>query len=309
MRDSQEEELGGADMELNRKILKYGLVIIVLSVVVNGIFSWSITLEQPVFMKMYIEKSILQYSDKYVRDTIELKYLTNLSDKRKITGIEFPNEPHVYVDVMHGSNLWNPFSSLNNRQETLKGKRVGRYYLRTANLYLYLEDIGEEWDEIELSTAQIEFDDGTTMLADLGKILIYNREEREKIIESRHTSRSSDGTGFLSANVIKDIKLLDIEDSIFDNPKDYYSLFIGDKEQGEFKGISFDYGDTIELRFKINKSMTSVDNFTYFDVRPKLFYEDNEGNIAYIRSHNISYEPRYFSFINLLRYLRARGEI
>jgi len=69
-------------VELNRKILKFGLVLIALSLIFTVGFALIYSLENPVFLKMYFEQYISSNEDSNVVENFQLKYITNISDGR-----------------------------------------------------------------------------------------------------------------------------------------------------------------------------------------------------------------------------------
>lgn len=296
-------------MELNRKILKYGLILIILSVVASGIFSWALRIEEPVFMKMYIEKSGIYESDSHAWEDIELRYITNLSDRRNIVDVRFNSEPNIYVDILNEADKWNILNFQSYKQDMYDVERAGRYYIHSVRLRLYLDDLGDQWEEIDLSTASIRFNDGTNMLVDLGKILICNDQVEQKSIKFNGTSHSLDGSGSLSGKVKEDIKLLYVKEDILSDDQTLYKLYINNKEQGDIEGTDYRSGEALTVKTQFDMPMSTIDYYTYFEVVPKLFYEDKQGNRNYIRLHNISHEPWDFGFIEIIKYLRARGEI
>ena len=81
----------GDFMELNRKILKMGIIIISLSIIISLGLAMFMKLDKPVFFKNYIETMLEVSSNSYREDEFVLKYITNISDKRRITDIILRN--------------------------------------------------------------------------------------------------------------------------------------------------------------------------------------------------------------------------
>jgi len=296
-------------MELNRKILKFGLVLIALSLIFTVGFGLIYSLENPVFLKMYFEQYISSNEDSNVVDSFQLKYITNISDSRKVRYIHFEEEPNIEVSVSHwpisgGFSFFN-----NNNYNNQRGDIYGRYVLRTIYLKLDLNNIDRGLYEIELNNAKIGFDDGSTVDINLGRIIIYKDESKMGDVYSTGGSSSSDGTSSSYLRTEKDIRLLDVKSPLLDDLKDYFDLTIGNVDYREISGIEYKQGKSLDTYAKFKSPKGIVEKYTYYDIKPKLYYEDKEGKISYVRIYNINYTPYNFDLKGIFNYLRARGEI
>jgi hypothetical protein len=172
-----------------------------------------------------------------------------------------------------------------------------------------LNNIGREFNEIELNNAKVKFDDGSILDTDLGRIIIYKDERKSNHIGSTSSSSSSDGTSSFNGRIKKDIKLLHVKSTLLEDLKDYFNLFIGDIDYREVSGIKYEKDKLLVVNAKFTTPKDIVSKYTFYDIKPKLYYEDKEGNILYKRIHNIDYNPYDFNIRGIFKYLRARGEI
>lgn len=296
-------------LELNRKILRFGLFLIVLSLIFTVGFVIIYRLDNPVFLKMYVEEYVSSNKNYNMVDRIELKYITNLSDDRKVKDIYFEEEPNIEVLVSHQPFGGGGFSFLNNSNNNQREDIYGRYVLRTLYLKIDLNNIDRENYEIELNNAHIEFNDRSRIDVDLGRIIIYRDERRSNNITSISSSSSSDGTSSFHGNVEKDIELLDIRSPLLEDLKDYLDISIGDIDYREISGIKCKQNQTLSIYTKFKTPENILGRYTFYDIKPKLYYQDKNGEKAYERIYNIDYTPYDFDLKGIFNYLRARGVI
>lgn len=296
-------------MELNKKILKIGLLLIILSLIFTMGFALAYRLENPVFLKMYVEQYISS-NDMNIVDGFELKYITNVSDNRKVIDIDFEEEPNIKVDVSYWPIGGGGFSFFNdNNYDEQRGDRYGRYAVHTIYLDMNLHDIDKEFYEIELNNVKVSFDDGSILDTDLGRVIIYKDKNEYKDIEHLSSSGSSDGTSASHQRTKRDIKLLNINSPLLKELKEYFDISIGDIDYRHISGIEYEKDKSLNIYTKFEPPNDIVGKYTFYNIKPKLYYEDEEGNTSYIRIHNINYKSHNFDLKGIFKYLKARGEI
>ena len=296
-------------MQLNNKILKIGLLLIVLSLIFTIGFALVYRLEDPVFLKMYVEQ-YTSSNDTNMVDGFELKYITNVFDNRKVIDIYFEKEPNIKVDVSYWSIVRGGFSFFNdNNYDEQRGDRYGRYAVHTIYLNMNLNDIDKEFYEIELNNAKVSFDDGSTLDTELGRVIIYKDKNEYKDIKHISSSGSSDGTSASHQRTKKDITLLNIKSPLLEELKDYFDISIGDIDYRHILGIEYEKDKSLSIYTKFEPPNDIVGKYTFYDIQPKLYYEDEEGNTSYIRIYNINYRPPNFDLKGIFKYLKARGVI
>lgn len=297
-------------MELNKKILKFGLVLITLSLIFTAGFSLIYSLEKPVFLKMYVEEYTSGDENLSVLENFEIRYITNISDSRKVMEIEFEEEPDIEVTVSHWPKGGGMFSFFNNNNYNNQSRDIyGRYALNTIYIDMNLNNIDREFNETELNNAKVKFNDGSTLDINLGRIIIYKNERKNDYIDSISSGSSSDGTSSFEGRVTKAIKLLEVKSPLLEDLKDYFDLSIGDTDYRKVSGVKYEKDKSLAINAKFIAPKDIVSKYTFYDIKPKLYYEDIEGNISYTRIYNINYTPYDFDLKGIFNYLRARGEI
>lgn len=297
-------------VELNKKILKFGLALITLSLIFTVGISFVYSLENPVFLKMYIEQYVSDNENSNVIDSFELKYITNISDRREVIDIQFEEAPNIEVFVSRWPINGGGYSLFNdNTYNNQRGDIYGRYVIHTIYLNIDLNDIDKEFYEIELNNAKVSFDDGSTLDTNLGRIIFYKDKRKSDDIQSRSSSGSSDGTSSVQLETKKDIRLLDVKSPLLEDLKDHLDIYIEDIDYREILGIEYEKNKTLNIHSKFEVPKDIVEKYTFYDIKPKLYYKDEEGNISYIRIYNINHTPYSFDFKGIFNYLRARDVI
>ncbi len=310
-------------MELNNKIFKYGLMLIILSLIFTIGFSLVYKLKTPVFLKMYVERSMTDYPNLNLVENFELKYITDVSDKRRIIDIQFKEEPNmeVFVSDRPAGGGFSPFNNhnFNNQQDGI----YGRYIIKPIYLRMELNDINKEFFEVTLNNAKITFDDGSTQNIDLGEIILYKDERREDT-DSKPTFdfvSGSSSSSFINGDnlssrtsttgleVNEDINLTEVKSPILDNVKDYIEISIDDIDYSQISGVEYEKGKVLNAYSKFEPPEDIVNKYIVYDMKPKLYYENKDGKISYTRIDNIDYIPYNFDLLGIFNYLRARGEI
>ncbi|NFE82355.1 hypothetical protein, partial [Clostridium sporogenes] len=112
-------------MEINKKILHIGLFLIVISLIFTIVFASVYKLENPIVIKMFIEKNIYPNEvneNSALADGFELKYITNISDNRKIVNIKFKEKPDIEVTVSADSLGYGDMPFFNDINKQSKNK-------------------------------------------------------------------------------------------------------------------------------------------------------------------------------------------
>lgn len=295
-------------VELNKKILKLGLLLILLSLIFTIGFASVYRLKNPVFLKMFVEKYVYVNENSASLDGLELKYITNILDSRKVVGINFKEQPNIEIIVspnpMGHENL-SPF--YNNSPNKQIGYIYGRYIVNT--IYLNINNIDKKFNEIELNNAKISFDDGSTLDANLGRIILYRDKNNHEDIEHISSSASSDGTSSSNKKLKKDIKLLNVESPLLEDLKDYFDLSIENIDYKDVSGVKYEKDTVLSIHSKFKTPKAIFEEYSFYDINPKLYYEDIKGNKSYIRIYNINHTPYNFDLKGMFNYLKSRSVI
>lgn len=299
-------------MELNRRIIKWGLILIGISLILTMVLAMVYKLENPVFLKMYIQESIYSNENSESVNNFELKYITNISDKRKVVGIDFKEEPNIQAIVSDNHLGGVSFSSFyNNNPNEQRGEIYGRYLVNTVYLDVNLSNINKNLNQFEINNMKIRFDDGSTLDTNIGRIIFQREESRQENSDYSFysSSSSSDGTSFDEYTLNKDIKLLSMDSILLNELEKYFQISVGEINYKEILGTEYEKDTMLRINSKWKFPKSIVTKYSCYNINPKLYYEDDKGKKGYIIIHNISQRPYDFDLKGIFKYLKSRGEI
>ncbi|WP_434302803.1 hypothetical protein [Clostridium botulinum] len=296
-------------MELNKKILYIGLFLIGISLVFTITFASVYKLENPVFLKMFVEKSTYPDEDFALLERFELKYITNISDNRKIVNMEFKENPEVEVIVSDDSFDHENMPFLNDISSNQRANKYGIYVVNTIYFNMNLKNINKKLNKIELNNVKITFNDGNTLESNLGRIILHDDERNFKDIDDIGSSGSFDGEFSSEKRLKKNIKLLKVDNPLLDCIKDCFNLSIDNTDYKNISGTKYEKDRVLSICSKFKTSKSIFEKYSYYDINPKLYYEDDKGNRSYTSIDHVSYTPDNFDFIGMFKYLRLRGVI
>ena len=177
------------------KALKISIALIGLSLIITLLVLSKLKLDKPIFLKNYKEVELMENEEVYSISgfDIELKYIANIKDKRKVSSVTFKEAPELnfYASENNSMGLMSSYDYSNDNIES-----HGRYGVHTVFLSLNSQKYDYEFDkELELSEATVTFDDGLTMEVDLGKVILYkydmDKYDYDKKILKWHSVQSS----------------------------------------------------------------------------------------------------------------------
>ncbi len=302
-------------------VLYIGILIIVVSSIINITYLSNLRLDEPVFFKHYYEMLLSKNNN----GIIDFYYLTNADDNKRIVEIYFP-----YINGNKDFIVRNSID-MNYKYYNVKKFEV----IMPLNLDTYSQ-LGEE---LNLRDAVVYFSNGNSIKADLGKIIIKKDDNNKKnYLDNVMTSASSNNTskcifkvkepiiinsittnlldetkGQIKMKIVaddsNDIEL--IEDLHGNNPEKH-ELELNKKNKEEVESIVF---EDIKLPIPV-KSMLNVytefninekdKQFNFYRVLLTINYETMNGEKGIKRLLNVNYNP-FFTDENIRNFLKVRG--
>lgn len=296
-------------METNRKILNIGVALIILVVILSTGLAYYLKLDNPVFLENYCEYNILMDDDNYMWDAFTIKYITNFTDKRKVVDISFEEAPNlIFYASEHGHSgyFFNMFdSNSNDSSENI----YGRYIVREVYITMDMQSIDEPLEELKLSKAKVQFNNGDIMNVNLGNIILYRERNSKDCIEFTSSGSSSDGTSYIDIIVKKAITLIGVDSPLLKSKQNLFDMNVGKDNYKNVAGVKYKEEDKLTINSIFYRPKDILSQYTFYDINPKLTYKDDDGNIYTQRIYNIDYSPHRFNTKEIILYLKARGEI
>lgn len=306
-------------MSNHNKILMISIIVIVLTAIISIISISKLRIDKQVFLKNYYEIAINEYEGTYSLDegSLILQYISNVDDNKYVTGITFKKLSDTYFfateyNQSYGMRFY--------EEKNLNVNEFGRYGLHTVYVTCPELKYDDNQKEIVLTNATIEFNDGSNMDIDLGKIVLYKGSNRPVALEGISYTGSSDGTSSTTFRIKEDVKIENIESSLFGDVSEIFDFNITYTEFNGVDEIKYEKGQTIKensivtIKSKYNGSNDILKSYTLYNISPKIHFI-NEYNDEYIYRYNNmeSFNVRnYDSFYNsygIYKYLKARGEL
>lgn len=293
----------------NQKLLKKGLLIIVITLIVSIGIGLYLQLDSPVFLKSYFHRYLpSKDGGAYLDVDLVIQYITNADDNSVVNYIEFEEYPELYVDASEHRRFGYQFF---NNTNSVPGRIVGRYSVREVYLTINANNVDTGDEDIRLTKAKVYFSDGDVEEVDIGELVLYSYGEnnRRDHFEHRSSSSSSDGTSSTQVRLKEDIELIKMESNNPTGFQDLVEIKIGGKDYRAIEGDQYKAGDylTFESLFRIPKDREF--RMYDYDLHPKLYYKDSEGNTHIYRFLNVDYRKYRFEFCEIIRFLWARGEL
>lgn len=290
-------------MELNNKLLK-GVIILtgILALVSLGAML-HLRLDEPVFLDHYYDLRVHEDGDYY--QEFRLVYITNAHDKRVVNHIEFPEHPYIPISATEQGFI-NHFPWGSSSQEPT-GEIHGRYSVRTVYCQLNGTPSLSELDGKVVRTARVYFNDGTEMNIDLGELHFYVFGFEDRSFESVSSSGSSDGSSSSRYRAREDVTLISVENPMLDRFEHRLDLKVNDHVIDGIDGLEIEWMDHLFIESKLYPGSDPMDAYTMVDIHPELSYRRPDGQIATMRFYNIDRVYHDFNFMDIYRYLNARG--
>ncbi|WP_133014676.1 hypothetical protein [Clostridium cuniculi] len=306
-------------MSNHNKILRISIIVIVLTAIISIISISKLRIDKQVFLKNYYEIAINEYEGTYSLDegSLILQYISNVDDNKYVTGITFKELSDTYFFATEYNQS---YGMMFYEEKKLNVNEFGRYGLHTVYVTCPELKYDDNQKEIVLTNATIEFNDGSNMDIDLGKIVLYKGSNRPVALEGISYTGSSDGTSSITFRIKEDVKIENIESSLFEDVSEIFDFNITYIEFNGVDEIKYEKGQTIKensivtIKSKYNGSNDILKSYTLYNISPKIHFI-NEYNDEYIYRYNNmeSFNVRnYDSFYNsygIYKYLKARGEL
>jgi len=300
-------------MKSNGKLLKIGIILIGIVFAICIFFIYYFHLEGPVFLKHYYDISVSDNGGSWQAEPIAISYITNITDNRKIVSIFFKEAPDLEFYISQDYPSSNTFQFINQGEILSVGEKIGRYSIRTVyanihgnnNVNIDMESI----ENLQLSQAVIQFSDGNTVEVEIGKIVLYKMDQSENYLRSMVSSSSNDGSTSTTYSVKKDIILEQVTSPLMKEAGVAFHLSIGEQDFSEVKDITYNRGTKLCIFGQTDNFEDEVSQFTIFDIKPLLIYRDAIGHQYSQRIYDLRDNQSSHSFLDVVKYLKARGEL
>lgn len=245
-------------MNLNKKFITIGVVLLIFSWVGNIFFYEKHILSEPIFIKHY-------YDVPDGMNNIQLYYIQNINSQESIASIEFPEIGQDFISFT----------------ESDRNSDNHYYKLKSISVNLYNRDQNKVPDNLKnkvITKAKFTFTNGKVLDEDIGKVYLYSNNTNDPTLTTVKASSSSDNMGASTLRASKDIKITGIQTKFPEIVGDVVSMKINEKAIKDIKlPLELKTGDTVEVSygFKFNKDDIRRNNAYNFTI--DILTENTDG--------------------------------
>lgn len=291
---------------LNNSILIIGFSVILITICIClGIRNHEL-LKEPVYFRCLIEHYLPAVADSvYETSTIELLYLTDVADNRKIMNVSFVDHPELNVEVLDSGT------------ET---SEYGIYSQKAVTLYLEWDSYatGMSGENVEVNTLIMEYSDQSSQRVDIGRICIYGGNPSETLLEAV-TAIPLSGTERIQTYEAKEkLKVTGFSDTSMELMNEFYIMYYTYLNEKDFRSVTFDQpiwlqpNNQLEFIMELiileEQEFIGLDSpYDYYEVEPKLIFYSEDGKEHFVPVLN---SPKWINFKNYFevrKYLIRRG--
>lgn len=301
-------------METNRKLFISGItgILAVLSICL-GLW-WYIRLEEPQFFEHYREFAVTLETDQNGQPynhlvTFTMQYLTDVTDDRTVQLLIFPEAPDLAVSAsnFHSEHFfYDPPNS-----ESTVGQSYGRFSLR--DLYVTIDTAkSSAFEALTLTTARVVYSNGDVQDIHFGRIDLMARSIQNSLLDPWSSGGSSDGSSYTELRIKEDLELVRVTSPLLEIYSNVVQLKLNGADFHDIVGLKLEALKSLKVTTQFAPSEDPLTRYTTIQIRPQLVYRDASGQsrIEILQGpEHIPYYRQDYSFIKILRYLRAKGAL
>lgn len=292
-------------MESNNKILKVGIILIIATLVLGIATATYLKLDNPVFLKSYMELDLpILDNGRFGQTNFEIRYITNANDERLIDHIEFVEAPE---DVnRNGNNLG--IDMFGNFGGSIPGETKGRYSIRSIYVTLDFNEVENTLEEIHLTKAKVHFSNGEIIETDIGDIVLYGNNNPGERYQLQYHKRPYAESSRTQGTVQEETTLIKVELPVLEEVKEFIEFKINNVDYDKIVEKTYSVGDSLVVDSMFSTPDDPILKFNTYAIHPKVTFKDEDGNLTY-QFYNMEYRKHGFEFMEIIEFLRARGEI
>lgn len=264
------------------------------------------SVKEPIYYRYLVQHYLPTISESlYEPSTIELMYLTDITDGKKVTNVTFIDHPELKVKVI-GENT----------------EQYGLY--KRVRVVLYMDwnpDVVDALPEVaEVNKILVDYSNETSQEVDIGSLYIYSGQTEKKLLKGIDAIPLWDSERVQVYQVNKTImfqgfselsqKLLNEADII-----DFYSL---DSKQHNLLDltmpIKLERDEEIVFNMTIKgpyekRLLTLNSKYDYYELEPKLIFYDESGTEYFSAVNNQWVSLEFETFKDVREYIKSRNEV
>ena len=213
----------------NQKTLKYGLIILALSIVISIVVYFQYSISDVVFLKHYYDVEIHNSS------FLELHFIANADDERQIIDIDFPQVQDNFAQIE-----FDHFRNNNGDGHYYNTVKTAHYNYNIISLVVLVSANNTKLDgKVMLDKALVKFNNGDEQEVDIGRIVLYKNIKKSDALDLNYYSSINNNISIAVMEAQKDF--------LIENISSYL-----DKNINDILLLKMNYTPTDELNYPID---------------------------------------------------------
>ncbi|HCL02016.1 MAG TPA: hypothetical protein DHW61_06295 [Lachnoclostridium phytofermentans] len=279
-----------------RIIIAILLVVCVVGGIIGKIGWDKLKIEEPIYFRYLVEHYLPT-----IVDSMELKYVQDFTDKRKVKEVEFTNHPELKVEVYPKYT-----------------QHYGIYKVITETIYMKWDTnvVSNLPDVAEIDSIQVTYSDGTKQIVDIGRICIYGGKSDRDILEAvdciplweseRMQKYKATETIIMEGLSELSHEFLQTKDII-----ESYSLVVDDDNITNGPCV-IKPGQMVVFSMRLNgfdvrKFINSNSNYDYCKIVPQLIYQKESGEVFTTDIYNDPMIVQFENYQEVREYVKKRS--
>ena len=272
----------------NIYILKYGLIIAVFSFLINIIVYFQYAIDDIIFLE-HIYFNMVEDGSK-----LDIYYIKDASDNRRITSISFPEKPQEFSFIV----LDDPITS---------SQEHAHYNYNKIKLTIYIPKyLDKTENKITLTKAIVKFDNGTEQEFSLGNITLFKNVDFLNYFNTIDTR--GDDLYYTTKVARQDSTIKFIGNEYYEELSDIVHMKINNISAEELIfPFKINKGGKLTIESQLDISENDSRRYNVYNIDNYINFEASDSIDGYEYLHNISYAPfDYLSpereIVNFLKY-------
>jgi len=302
----------------NRKWLIICMAVLCAVSLSASIFLLIVKLDEPVFLKNYCEYMWVSSEENpsgFMEQRFSIKYLSNPSDTRVVTSIDFPDADDsrfsfYATEMVMNQQFGTDFLLSDQNVQTPMVEHIGQYALHTVEIIAqYIHEREEKnHPELVLENAVAHFSDGSSQEISLGEIRLCHGDWSSHNNWLSETFAMSDTSGVTKSELQsnKTMSVVGLKWSPKVESEGLFKITLNgvDATSDEIIGMPIEEGQIFTVRTDFPEPEELEDRFTEYRINVLLTVQDDEGLQREIEVSFFSHRPIFEGTWDILRYVK-----
>jgi hypothetical protein len=166
------------------------------------------------------------------------------------------------------------------------------------------------FETLTLTRARAVYSNGDVQDIHFGRIDLMARSIHNSLLDPWSSGGSSDGASYTELRIKEDLELVRVTSPLLEAYGDVAQLRLNGTDFRDIAGLKLEALESLKVTTQFAPPEDPLTRYTTIQIRPQLVYRDVSGQSRIEILQGPEHIPFYrqdYSFIKILRYLRAKG--